>query len=104
MIYAWLLCEGVFVFQAEDGIRDTSVTGVQTCALPIFTNGNYTIEFNMQSNQSSLAFFGNTSGSSFSLDNISLIEVQQTDIPRLDYTNGTASIFLQNQSTNIIEY
>src|SRR5438093_4018810 len=25
-----------FVFQAEDGIRDWSVTGVQTCALPIF--------------------------------------------------------------------
>src|SRR5437879_11603478 len=25
-----------FFFQAEDGIRDTSVTGVQTCALPIF--------------------------------------------------------------------
>src|SRR3970040_1921643 len=30
--------------QAEDGIRDTSVTGVQTCALPIFTScpGNST--------------------------------------------------------------
>src|SRR5436189_3458062 len=26
----------VFFFQAEDGIRDTSVTGVQTCALPIW--------------------------------------------------------------------
>src|SRR6202023_2275725 len=26
-------------FQAEDGIRDTSVTGVQTCALPISLNG-----------------------------------------------------------------
>src|SRR5262249_57404533 len=25
----------VFFFQAEDGIRDWSVTGVQTCALPI---------------------------------------------------------------------
>src|SRR2546430_12842913 len=25
-----------FVFQAEDGIRDLTVTGVQTCALPIF--------------------------------------------------------------------
>src|SRR5437762_10015363 len=25
-----------FFFQAEDGIRDTSVNGVQTCALPIF--------------------------------------------------------------------
>src|SRR5260370_26327060 len=26
----------VFFFQAEDGIRDSSVTGVQTCALPIY--------------------------------------------------------------------
>src|SRR2546429_129184 len=25
----------VFFFQAEDGIRDVAVTGVQTCALPI---------------------------------------------------------------------
>src|SRR5260370_36575632 len=28
--------EIIFFFQAEDGIRDSSVTGVQTCALPIF--------------------------------------------------------------------
>src|SRR5207237_4703945 len=27
--------KGCFFFQAEDGIRDSSVTGVQTCALPI---------------------------------------------------------------------
>src|SRR5258708_23465436 len=27
----------VFFFQAEDGIRDDLVTGVQTCALPIYT-------------------------------------------------------------------
>src|SRR6266498_4470018 len=26
----------VFFFQAEDGIRDADVTGVQTCALPIW--------------------------------------------------------------------
>ena len=26
-----------FFFQAEDGIRDRLVTGVQTCALPILT-------------------------------------------------------------------
>src|SRR5690554_6011505 len=26
----------IFFFQAEDGIRDADVTGVQTCALPIF--------------------------------------------------------------------
>src|SRR5690606_40597580 len=28
-----------FFFQAEDGIRDFHVTGVQTCALPIFGRG-----------------------------------------------------------------
>ena len=27
----------LFFFQAEDGIRDVAVTGVQTCALPIFS-------------------------------------------------------------------
>src|SRR5260370_30258586 len=29
-----------FFFQAEDGIRDSSVTGVQTCALPILLRLN----------------------------------------------------------------
>src|SRR5437763_2306909 len=31
----WYYLFFFFFFQAEDGIRDTSVTGVQTCALPI---------------------------------------------------------------------
>src|SRR2546429_9689244 len=32
-----VICSVVFFFfQAEDGIRDVAVTGVQTCALPIF--------------------------------------------------------------------
>src|SRR5262249_58839380 len=30
------VCALFFFFQAEDGIRDWSVTGVQTCALPIW--------------------------------------------------------------------
>src|SRR5256886_3437920 len=29
-----------FFFQAEDGIRDLTVTGVQTCALPISASGS----------------------------------------------------------------
>src|SRR2546426_4138463 len=29
----------IFFFQAEDGIRDYKVTGVQTCALPIWLRG-----------------------------------------------------------------
>src|SRR2546422_6181157 len=30
------MCVFFFFFQAEDGIRDVAVTGVQTCALPIY--------------------------------------------------------------------
>src|SRR2546429_3524285 len=33
-----LLMRFFFFFQAEDGIRDVAVTGVQTCALPISGN------------------------------------------------------------------
>src|SRR5256714_6982647 len=32
-----------FFFQAEDGIRDKLVTGVQTCALPIYALGSWTL-------------------------------------------------------------
>src|SRR5260370_39901507 len=32
-----------FFFQAEDGIRDSSVTGVQTCALPILIVDAYAL-------------------------------------------------------------
>src|SRR5260370_27640625 len=35
------LFESVFFFEAEDGIRDSSVTGVQTCALPISDIANF---------------------------------------------------------------
>ena len=31
----------LFFFQAEDGIRDSPVTGVQTCALPISGFDNF---------------------------------------------------------------
>src|SRR3712207_7534213 len=45
MIVEWMLCTRYmicmfyFFFQAEDGIRDIGVTGVQTCALPIYEAG-----------------------------------------------------------------
>src|SRR2546430_7034581 len=34
-VYLCLYTSFFFFFQAEDGIRDLTVTGVQTCALPI---------------------------------------------------------------------
>src|SRR5438034_11508230 len=39
--YRWLCF--FFFFQAEDGIRDHCVTGVQTCALPIYARGDLRI-------------------------------------------------------------
>src|SRR2546427_476529 len=33
-----------FFFQAEDGIRDLTVTGVQTCALPIYEHRGVLVE------------------------------------------------------------
>src|SRR5574344_2039768 len=55
MLHAFLVArnagEQFFFFQAEDGIRDALVTGVQTCALPIYGNstpkylqGRFTID------------------------------------------------------------
>src|SRR3712207_9098452 len=35
----WFVSLFFFFFQAEDGIRDIGVTGVQTCALPISPDG-----------------------------------------------------------------
>src|SRR2546426_5650247 len=40
----------VFFFQAEDGIRDYKVTGVQTCALPISLSGPAGQQFNRDRN------------------------------------------------------
>src|SRR5216684_7083491 len=39
-LYVWFIFGFFFFFQAEDGIRDVAVTGVQTCALPIFVRGH----------------------------------------------------------------
>ena len=35
VLYYIVIIFFIFFFQAEDGIRDVAVTGVQTCALPI---------------------------------------------------------------------
>src|SRR5207245_6912787 len=44
-VFAFALC---FFFQAEDGIRDATVTGVQTCALPILTAGTLGRDISVQ--------------------------------------------------------
>src|SRR3712207_8650555 len=62
-----------FFFQAEDGIRDIGVTGVQTCALPIskeFPNKN-TLKVD---NNQIIGIDVNTKNNLFSLSNGYLIK------------------------------
>ena len=46
-----------FFFQAEDGIRDVAVTGVQTCALPIFQIGGTRTNTHVTSSNATLVSF-----------------------------------------------
>src|SRR5256885_4045036 len=45
---------GFFFFQAEDGIRDYKVTGVQTCALPISHPQDFHLVFHTDVGKSGL--------------------------------------------------
>src|SRR5690606_40474622 len=44
-------------FQAEDGIRDFHVTGVQTCALPIFLLSIFFTTFNISNSPGAVEIF-----------------------------------------------
>ena len=72
-----------------------------TTSSSITSNGTYTLFGTYDANNFEIFKTADFVGS---VTDISLIEVQQTDIPRLDYTNGTASILLENQSTNLYIY
>ena len=55
-----------------------------------YTDGTYTIDFVMPSNQTTLAFYGDVGGSSFKLDNISVKKVtDDTNLPRINYEGFT---------------
>src|SRR2546430_11825766 len=49
-----------FFFQAEDGIRDLTVTGVQTCALPIFLSRDSNVETAFAAAGTTLSIRGTT--------------------------------------------
>src|SRR2546429_1711548 len=66
-MYRFSMC--YFFFQAEDGIRDVAVTGVQTCALPIYIEHR-------------LKVAGYSGDPLFAPDALALIAEQSQGIPR----------------------
>ena len=71
------------------------------------TNGIYTVY--TSPNTSGLLFEVsrefNGGNFNFDIDNISVIEItDDTDLPRIDYTDGCGSLLLEPQSTNLVTY
>src|SRR5690606_40191046 len=67
----------------EDGIRDFHVTGVQTCALPIF-DGNYTLPLPQRQGTLVVSFVGYKT-QEIAIDNRSIVNVTlETDLSDLE--------------------
>ena len=67
-------------------------------------NGTFSFITETTTNRNTLQFYV---FSSFvgSIDNVSVIEItDDTDLPRINYTNGEGSLLLENQSTNTATY
>ena len=66
-------------------------------------NGVYTEYFT--ATQTLLKFESNLHNFIGSIDNISVLEItDDTDLPRIDYTDGCGSLLLEPQSTNLVPY
>jgi len=75
--------------------------------LNVSADGVYTIELSPNANGDDLEVSREFNGGAFDfdIDNVSVIEVtNDTDLPRIDYTNGTGSLLLEPQSTNLLPY
>src|SRR5439155_18517186 len=57
-----------FFFQAEDGIRDGHVTGVQTCALPIWVGRDSLHDERLRSDSRLTALYGSARSAAFDAD------------------------------------
>src|SRR5258708_13727724 len=83
----------MFFFQAEDGIRDDLVTGVQTCALPICKRVRHAAGVSEEERSASL----NVGGMAYSLASKSFVKPRAAqDYPR------TSSLFGARRATAIV--
>jgi len=82
---------------AETATAITQLDGAVGTHEMYFLNDGYTTSFVIRTNS--------LTGGDFSITNISVIEIiDATNIPRIDYTDGTASVLLEPQSTNLVTY
>ena len=69
------------------------------------TIGTHTVTYKKIGSSNPLFYLNARSGTSITIDNISVVEVEKNNIPRLDYTDGGCPVLLtEPQSTNLITH
>ena len=68
------------------------------------TSGTKTVDITTTASFARFRFVG-LANSVFNIDNVSVKEVtDDTDLPRIDFTDGTGSLLLEPQRTNLLPY
>jgi len=69
------------------------------------TVGTHTVIHKKIGSTSSIYYFNPTGGTSITIDNVSVVEVTQDNLARIDYTDGVEGVLLtEPQSTNLLPY
>jgi hypothetical protein len=92
-----------FTFDAivTGGVANAALYGV---TIPNFSTSGSQEHTIIATSTTGFYFFGSSSFEG-SIDNVSVIEVtDDTNLPRIDYTDGEGSLLLEPQSTNLITY
>lgn len=89
------------ILQSDDNIA--LLIGGQNISLPTGTNLGYETTFVASSTSTLITFFAGTSNTQ-EIDNVSVKEVLEDDVPRIDYSTGEAAFLLEPQSTNLLPY
>jgi hypothetical protein len=88
------------IVSIADGVCNIYDTGSATTYASFTTIGLKSVYITKDSSNA-LAIRSNSSN--VTIDNISVIEItEDTDLPRIDYTDGTGSLLLEPQSTNLV--
>src|SRR5699024_3860622 len=92
----------LFFFQAEDGIRDRNVTGVQTCALPI--SQGYTLEEASALRNKNPKEYVKASQASMHKHVALMLEFQKRGAVAFDYGNNISQVAFNNGLENAFDF
>ena len=90
---------------AKDAFFKLDISGSPESVFPYtkFSEGTYTYYHTITSGFNRVTFtaLSSSTGGAFSIDNVSVREIVEDDIPRIDYSTGEAAFLLEPQSTNL---